>query len=488
MKAITDTHVPSVRSGWYAPTKEVEKKRAWLLDPAFIRWALLVVLVLRGLIFAFVVPPWQHPDEPTHFEHIRLIAERGELPAPDTVDLPLRLEIAESMAKHGFWDPDPPPSFDHELMANPGLSTIGIYTLTHPRLYYILSAIWLKPWLGLDVESQLYIVRMLSVILNFFIVLVVYQMVKVLYPASKWLAVFVAAFVTFLPTFTDMMSAVNNDVLVNLFGAIFFLIMATIFKRGLTILRVTLLMVVLLLAFFTKTTALVLVSTLPVALLLYIWRSGHHLWFLGILVAVLLVVAASLILWQLDILQGWINVVGDWMGEYLRVSFSGTFARLEDPEYRSLPLHAAPHVFRTFWGVFGWGHIPIASAGYIAWGGITMLASLGLIYIGLRWLVKVEKRSSYQEASSFLTFAVIASILAWTIAIFRSVAYQGLSIYISHGRYIFVAIAPFVLALTMGMRVWIKERWHSIAGLLFIFCLALYDLYCFLGTVVPFYY
>ena len=119
---------------------------------------------------------------------------------------------------------------------------------------------------------------------------------------------------------------------------------------------------------------------------------------------------------------------------------------------------------------------------------MTILASLGLIYIGIRWLIEKGKRLSYQEASSFLTFAVIASILAWTIAIFRSVAYQGLSIYISHGRYIFVAIAPFALALTMGMRGWIKESWHGIAGLLFIFCLALYDLYCFLGTVVPFYY
>ena len=34
----------------------------------------LVLVLARGTVFTFAIPPWQHPDEPTHFEHVRLIA------------------------------------------------------------------------------------------------------------------------------------------------------------------------------------------------------------------------------------------------------------------------------------------------------------------------------------------------------------------------------------------------------------------------------
>ena len=42
--------------------------------------ALLVLALLRGLVYLALLPPWQHYDEPTHFEYVQLIAERKKLP------------------------------------------------------------------------------------------------------------------------------------------------------------------------------------------------------------------------------------------------------------------------------------------------------------------------------------------------------------------------------------------------------------------------
>jgi len=65
---------------------------------------LVTVALLRGLLYLAVVPPWQHYDEPTHFEYVRLIAERGRLPHPGDYDLEMRRAIAVSMQATGLWE------------------------------------------------------------------------------------------------------------------------------------------------------------------------------------------------------------------------------------------------------------------------------------------------------------------------------------------------------------------------------------------------
>ncbi|MDP2744483.1 MAG: hypothetical protein Q8P00_05395, partial [Dehalococcoidia bacterium] len=85
-----------------APNRQ-ERDSKWLA-------VFLALALLRGVLYGVVVPPWQHPDEPTHFEHARIIAETGGLPAADYVSLPIRREIVASMVNHAFWRgiPQPP--------------------------------------------------------------------------------------------------------------------------------------------------------------------------------------------------------------------------------------------------------------------------------------------------------------------------------------------------------------------------------------------
>ncbi len=57
----------------------------------------LCVAALQGLLYVFLLPPWQHYDEPTHFEYAWLIANRGHLPTVVDVDPIMRREVAASM-------------------------------------------------------------------------------------------------------------------------------------------------------------------------------------------------------------------------------------------------------------------------------------------------------------------------------------------------------------------------------------------------------
>ncbi len=138
------------------------------------------------------------------------------------------------MEEAGFWDPDPPPDITEQALASAGVSYLGIYSFSHPRLYYIVAGFWLKPWLGVSVEGQLLAVRFFSVILSLIIITTTYFSVRLIFPKREWFPQAVMAFIVFLPGFTDIMSAANNDALANTLGALFFLAAVMLISRGST--------------------------------------------------------------------------------------------------------------------------------------------------------------------------------------------------------------------------------------------------------------
>ena len=137
--------------------------------PAQRRFLLLLVAfsLVHGLIYLSLVPPWQHYDEPTHFEYVRLIVERGQLPEPGDYSLPMRREIAASMAQFDFWGRDAGARPD---LLSPEPPDVGISELHHPPFYYMLAALP-QAWLHhVPVEVQLYMARAVSVLLNLAVV------------------------------------------------------------------------------------------------------------------------------------------------------------------------------------------------------------------------------------------------------------------------------------------------------------------------------
>jgi hypothetical protein len=457
------------------------------LQPRNLIKILFVLAVGRGLLYTFVVPPWQHPDEPLHFEHVRLIADTGTLPTKDDISIPLRLEVAHSMAAFGFWDPNPPPVLNEEVISIPGASVIGVYTLAQPRLYYILASIWLRPWLGLSIEGQLIATRLFSVLLNLIVISAAYKTAVVLFEGKGWVQGAIVALVVFHPVNTDIMSAVNNDTLVNAIGAVFFMVMAMILRWGFSIPKGLAVLGLAVGSLFVKTTGLVLIAALPIALGFYLWITGHRRILLFFLIlSVLAGVFSGVILAQSGI-TGVVEDLQTTVGSYLRVNLTATLDRLTEPEAANIISTAAPLVFKSFYAVFGWRGVFIAQIWYWILLGLTLFVLIGLAIRAVRWLRDRARQDRTLVGYGGYALSVVG--LASLLAVVRSLAAQGLGLYLSHGRYILIALLPFAVLFIVGLLTWTRDKERvATACQITILGLFAFDAVCFWGFLVPVYY
>jgi hypothetical protein len=110
-------------------------------------------------------------------------------------------------------------------------------------------------------------------------------------------------------------------------------------------------------------------------------------------------------------------------------------------------------LFRTFWGKFGWGHIPLPRKVYIALATLTLLGILG----ALAGLLRNRKNISWQ---AFVLLAV-ASAWIWGAALVRGVHSITWIVFIPSARYAFPAIIPTILVLCAGWAEaprWLEHR------------------------------
>ncbi len=213
---------------------------------------ILVLMFVRGLLYLVAFPPWQHYDEPTHFEYVRLIAERGRLPQTGDYDLEMRQEIAASMRETGFWADPGSPAIDFLSTTPPD---IGITELVHPPLYYGLMAL-LQPLAAYqEVGFQLYLARLGSILLGLVVVASAFSLAAEVFPRRRMLPVAVAAFIALLPPFVALMTSVNNDV--GAAAAVSLLLWATVrmIRRGLVLWRIALVLLLAGACIATKSTA-----------------------------------------------------------------------------------------------------------------------------------------------------------------------------------------------------------------------------------------
>ncbi len=168
---------------------------------------ILLLALINGLLYVFIVPPWQHYDEPNHFEYVWLLTDRGERPEIGDYDPGMRQAVVRSMAEHGFF---------RGMAIEPDLTSekpwIGTYAqLNKPVLYYLLASVPLRILATEDVTSQLYAARLVSLTLFLVTILAGWGVVAEITPEKHPLRFLVPLTMALLPAFVDLMTAVNND-------------------------------------------------------------------------------------------------------------------------------------------------------------------------------------------------------------------------------------------------------------------------------------
>lgn len=230
-------------------------------------WLILLVAAVNGLIYLFLVPPWQHYDEPGHFEYVWLIANLQKIPDMEFFDAEMRREMLASMIEHDF--------FRH-LGGIPNLVLldeppwIGIQQLDDPPLYYLLASTPLRVLPFTEINLHLFAARFIS--WGFFLCTVWFARKAV----EEWLGSthsmtsMVPFLLATLPGFVDLMTAINNDVGAVTSFTLFFWISSSLIHGKVSFFKFLLFLFSVLICFQMKSTAWLAILLAPIVLILSI--------------------------------------------------------------------------------------------------------------------------------------------------------------------------------------------------------------------------
>ncbi len=237
--------------------------------------SLVVVIfaaMVMGLVYVFAMPPWQHYDEPQHFEYAWWIAEKGRLPKPADVDLTMRRNVAASMVEYHFYDNLP---YQPDLSNTQNPILIGpAPQLTNPPFYYLLASLPMKLLPPEAVLQQLYAARLVSWLLYLLSLLAIWGLSVEVAPSAHWLHFLLPLSVAFLPGYLDIMTAVNNDVGAITLASFCLWGCARLMRRGFCWYALLGMLLSAALIFWTKETAYFMILVTGVTLWLLVWPSA----------------------------------------------------------------------------------------------------------------------------------------------------------------------------------------------------------------------
>ncbi|NJM05036.1 hypothetical protein HC891_00605 [Candidatus Gracilibacteria bacterium] len=360
----------------------------------------------------------------------------------------------------------------------------------HPPLYYALAAVPMRLVRYLAVEDALYAARMLSTLLYVGTVLAAWRIAVAVVPDEPQVQLVIPLLVLAAPAFADLMSAVNNDVLVNFSAATLLLGCVLLVRDGLRPFPLALALLSLLVAIFSKRTGLI--GMVPFTLAIF-WalRRERLPWWVGPGALVCGGLTAFLIGFQIVSDAAGNTVIGarPWLSaldaRYLRLGLDETLRSLSDWQ-RSAATYPwlVPIVFDSFWVRFGWDHIGMGPFWTWAMRGIALAALAGLAILG--WQQRAEL-PLWQQRCIWLFVAVV--VAGWLAVVLRvhPIGEDGRPRYIPRGRYMFSAFVPTVWLLALGYQGLLPPRWrrYTLFALLAFFVLLAVAA---LGWAIPGYY
>lgn len=440
-------------------------------------WLLVILALLHGFLYVIVVPPWQHYDEPTHFEYARLIALWERRPVEGETDLATNREIANSMYRFRFW----PPSVYPDLLSTQP-PHIGYDEKVHPPLYYAVISLPIAVMRYFPVEHQLYAGRLLTIVFYVLMVLCAWRIATIVAPTNQLLQVGIPLLLLLMPALANQMSAINNDALVNFSITVLFLGCVYLIRDGCKPIPLCLVLLSTVVAIMAKRTAVVGVVPLIFAVFWSLYRRPIRwwIWLLGITLLGIFVSVITLEyqenVWRL---QSWVIALDN---RYLRLSLDTLMAR--QPSFEQL-ISVYPGVidilFTSFWGRFGWGHVAIAP--FWDWVvRILVIASLVGFVAGI-WSHLYTDLQLWQRRILWLCGVFVG--LAWFAVLVRFGIQE--SSYVPQGRYIHLAALPTFLLMCIGLQGLAPKLWRAkvLFGLVCTF--VLFDIAA-LASIISYYY
>jgi hypothetical protein len=249
--------------------------------------------LINGLLHIFLIPPWQHYDEPGQFEYAWLIANKPGLPEPGEYIQSMRREVAASMIEHDFFINM---GFRPNLLSLTEPVWIGISQTDDQPIYYALVAVPLYFLQTSDITFQLYVARLVSLLFFLVTVFASFGIISELTQSGSPFRLLVPITIALLPGFADMMTAVNNDVGAVASFTLFLWVGVHILRRGFTWLSMLAIIFFAVTCLFTKNTTLFVIPLTILVLVLSLLPQSKRIlgWAaLTLLAGILIVLSLS---------------------------------------------------------------------------------------------------------------------------------------------------------------------------------------------------
>ncbi|MBN1995844.1 MAG: DUF2142 domain-containing protein [Anaerolineae bacterium] len=445
---------------------------------------LISLVIIRGLLYLSIVPPWLAPDEPAHFEAIRLIAQQGLWPTEKVYrETPMHPQMRRSFENFRIWQisrlfsPSAPPgpnAAESPFMYYYAISTGGLIAADgYPLTYHVLLSPISFLSQSLDIVQQLYLLRFVSLFFTTLTFVIGWFFVRTIFPGSLMYAVAIFCFPLFLPMYLHVNTSVNTDVLTTLLSAAFFLFLAKILIEGCTLPRIIGVGAVLITAILVKPTALFLAPTSVAAGLVYLARKFR--WKFKVLLILLVVLVGFTFLMAIIFFQV--------SGGGRTVTLSLSFDLLRDilakdyfgQKALATYLYTVQWAFVSFWGMFAWNNIPIP--GWWAWllWRICGLIGLGLIIFVARQVLGLGRGERLNPDQRDFLLVLLLSLIFSLIAVFTPIIATQSAMWGPPSRYFFPAILPLALYFFLGFQQLIPARLYKLTLPLWLAGLILFD-------------
>ncbi len=454
---------------------------------------LLLLTVIRGLIYISIFPPWLTPDEPAHFEAIRILGQLSLRPTAEVQqNTPMLAEMPDTFADFRIWEISRrfrPDGHDPsgQLTATfpdyyPAASMGGIVAAGHyPLLYHSALSILSSAIKSADIVTQVYILRLVSLIWVVLTIALSWFFARTIFPDSLGYSLAVSSFILFLPMQMHVNTGISTDAPAMFIASLFFLLIAKIMMRPLSWPFLLAALATMLLAVLIKPTTLFIGPTFGVAILILLARKMN--WpgkFLGAAIAIvsLLVMVGSVIMFQ-------VSSGGRGLAMLL---FSPGLINLAVfiPNQQSIEIyiHTLRWGFLAFWGLFGWVTI------YSPFNWIRVLwvlcALMGTGFVVFIWRNIIKPGASALTASQQNVFVVLAvGVIFALMGMYAPIIATQSLVWGPPGRYFFPALLPAAMVLFAGFKQLFPARLASLALPLWVTVWVTYDTAVILSVLLP---
>ncbi len=446
---------------------------------------ILVVLgmywTIKTCVYVVFIPPWQAPDEPTHFEYVSVAAQSDIFFSQKKPDFELQKAVIQSMDDFDFWKltgrrkPDNLPETFYQTPLIHERPT----QFTKPPLYYMISGLLVRFFSSLSMLNKMYLLRTQSLIFGLISLVFMFMTFRKIFPDERTNLLPLISLPLFLPQFSFISASVSNDSLLVMLSSCFFLFLTCVIKGEKKPLFSVLLVLSFLSIILVKRSGFVFLPVLAAAAafgavkIRSLTQSKYAYLIIG------MTLMLCFILWTL---LGWFfpSVFRKAIME-ISLQLKNLFAATSSGPSR----HAFSNIlffrvlFESFFLKFGWMYYSAPDYWYGTWYCVYIVgASLSFVY-----LLKKDINVLKNNIPVFILFAF--SFLLFIAAIFLM---YGCNSILAQGRYIFPVLTPVSILAGSGAVVLCRRRSGRITVILCVAILFLLDVSSVWRILIPAFY